>query len=139
VIPGTIEMEDYDAGGQSKGYFDTTPANEGGAYRQDGVDIEYSDAIGSHVRRLEPPRSEWLKYTANVTTAGTYDVSFKVSSPSTGTSFKFSVDGADDGHGLGPEHRRLEHVHRGQEAGHPAGRQARPPDHDHRVPQPLTA
>ena len=94
VIPGTIEMEDYDDGGEGKAYHDTTAANEGGAYRQDGVDIEYSSKAGSHV--VDYNRAgEWYQYTADVTEAGTYDVTFKVSSPTTGTSFKLSVDGKD--------------------------------------------
>ena len=36
AVPGRVESEDYNVGGFS----DTTAANEGGAYRQDAVDIE---------------------------------------------------------------------------------------------------
>src|SRR5689334_23968636 len=39
-VPGTIQLENYDTGGEGAAYHDTTPANEGGAYRSDAVDIE---------------------------------------------------------------------------------------------------
>ncbi len=41
------------------------------------------------------------------------------------------------GNGLGPEHGQLRYVRRGQEAGHPDRRRARPADLDQREPQPL--
>jgi len=94
VIPGTIEAEDYDAGGDGVGYHDIEAENLGGAYRQDGVDIEYSSAAGSHVIGWMRP-AEWLQYTVDVTKAGTYDVAFKVATPNAGTSFKLAVDGTD--------------------------------------------
>ena len=97
MIPGTIEFEDYDAGGEGKAYHETTPANEGEAtYRQDAVDIEENDGAGGLVVGYCRP-SEWLQYTVNVTTAGTYDVYFKVASEKSGTSFKLAVDGTEKG------------------------------------------
>ena len=39
-VPGRIEAEDYDLGGETIAYHDTTPGNPGGAYRHDDVDIE---------------------------------------------------------------------------------------------------
>ena len=93
VIPGVIEFEDYDDGGEGVGYHDTTNENEGGAYRQDGVDIEFNEGAGSYVIDYSRP-SEWLQYTVNVTTTGLYDASFKVASPNSGTSFVLSVDGS---------------------------------------------
>lgn len=39
-LPGRIEAENFDNGGEGVAYHDTTPtANEGGAYRSEGVDI----------------------------------------------------------------------------------------------------
>lgn len=41
TIPGIIQAEDYNEGGEGVGYHDTTPfKNEGGGYRNDGVDIK---------------------------------------------------------------------------------------------------
>ena len=47
AIPGTIQAEDYNLGGEGVAYHDTTAGNEGGAYRHDDVDIE---TVGRHHR-----------------------------------------------------------------------------------------
>jgi len=83
-VPGTIQVEDFDDGGEGVGYHDSDATNSGGQYRSTGVDIEAtSDAGGgSNVGWLSP--GEWLQYTVNVATAGTYDVTFRVASATTG-------------------------------------------------------
>ncbi len=43
-VPGRIQAEDYDLGGEGVAYHDTTPGNSGGAYRHDDVDIETATA-----------------------------------------------------------------------------------------------
>src|SRR5437660_1698140 len=46
-VPGTVELEKYDTGGEGVSYHDTTAANEGGQFRQDGVDLgQAADAGG---------------------------------------------------------------------------------------------
>ena len=67
AIPGTIEAEDYDTGGQDVAWFDTTPGNQGGAYREDDVDIENS-TTGNVVAFVKS--SEWLTYSVNVQRPG---------------------------------------------------------------------
>jgi len=69
-IPGVIEAENYDKGGNRFGYYDTDDKNEGGEYRNDGVDIEKGGtgyAIG------HTTTDEWLKYTVKVEESGKYD------------------------------------------------------------------
>src|SRR5262249_28197149 len=39
-VPGRLEAENYNTGGEGVGYHDTTPGNNGGADRTDDVDIE---------------------------------------------------------------------------------------------------
>ncbi len=39
-IPGIIQAEDYNEGGQNVGYYDTTAGNSTGKYRNDDVDIQ---------------------------------------------------------------------------------------------------
>ena len=43
MVPGTIEAEDYDTGGQGIAYNDQTAGNKGRQYRTDDVDIWYSN------------------------------------------------------------------------------------------------
>ena len=95
TIPGLIQAENYNTGGEGVAYHDTTSTNEGNAYRtSEGVDIEASSGEGGYVVGWVRP-GEWLKYTVNVTQEGLYDVTFRVSSPQSDSSFKMMVDGAD--------------------------------------------
>lgn len=89
------EAEDYDAGGEGVGYHDTTAANLGGAYRKDGVDIEYfASEAGFNVGWVR--NGEWLSYTVNFPVADTYVARFRTASAAaTGArSFKVYLDGA---------------------------------------------
>ena len=66
-IPGTIQAENYNWGGEGTAFHDTTPGNEGGAYRHDGVDIETAGGV-TNVGWIRT--GEYLNYTATVTKAG---------------------------------------------------------------------
>ncbi len=89
-IPGTIQAEDYDLGGEGVAYHDTTPGNSGGAYRQDDVDIE---TVGGVTNVGWIRSGEFLTYTANVAEAGAYTLRARVASPNTGRTAALSVDG----------------------------------------------
>jgi len=77
-IPGTVQAENYDYGGEGVGYHDVDVANNGGKYRTDGVDIETTSDVGGGYDVGWTANGEWLKYTVNVATAGVYTVSFRV-------------------------------------------------------------
>ncbi len=72
LLPGRIEFEDYDTGGEGVAYHDAEIANLGGVYRPtEGVDIEsLSEGTGYNVGWTRP--GEWLRYTVNVSAAGSY-------------------------------------------------------------------
>ncbi|WP_440950737.1 carbohydrate-binding protein [Methanosphaerula subterraneus] len=89
-IPGILQAEDYDLGGEGVAYHDTTPGNEGGAYRQDDVDIETANGV-TDVGWIRD--GEWLTYTVSVTRAGTYNLAASVASPNDGRMVAISVDG----------------------------------------------
>jgi endoglucanase len=80
AIPGTVQAENFDDGGEGVGYHDSDTTNSGGQYRSTGVDIEATSDSGGgmDVGWLSP--GEWLQYTVTVATAGTYDVTFRVAS-----------------------------------------------------------
>jgi beta-glucosidase len=81
AIPGRIQAEDYDTGGEGVAYHDTTPDNLGGEYRtDDGVDIEVTADLdgGFDVGWIE--EGEWLAYTIDVTATGLYDIQVRVAS-----------------------------------------------------------
>ncbi len=86
-LPGIIEFENYDVGGQDVAYSDTEEDNlavlAGSAtYREDdGIDIEVS-ADGSLVNIGYSGPDEWMEYTVDVTTAGKHYFKFSVASGS---------------------------------------------------------
>ena len=71
-IPGTIEAEDYDKGGQDVAYYDSDAGNTGSEYRSDDVDVQVSSAGGYNVGWIAD--GEWLEYTINSVSDGTYDI-----------------------------------------------------------------
>lgn len=82
-IPGTIQAEDFDEGGEGVGYHDTDSSNKGGAYRQTGVDIENASGGGYNVGWFSA--GEWMNYTVQVASAGTYTVQLRVASSGGGS------------------------------------------------------
>jgi beta-glucanase (GH16 family) len=94
-VPGTVEAEDYDLGGQDVAYHDAEANNNGGAYRPgEGVDLESTtDAgLGFDVGWTAP--GEWIEYTVDVT-AGTYDIEMRVASASSGGTLHIEFDEVD--------------------------------------------
>jgi len=96
-VPGVIEAEDYDVGGQGVGYSDTTPGNEQGfaVYRNDDVDIKTSQEGGYAVGWLAA--GEWLAYTVDVAHSGAYTFQVRAGSALPGRWFSIEVDGFDQG------------------------------------------
>jgi hypothetical protein len=94
AVPGTLQAENFDEGGQGLAYHDAQPGNSGGAYRTTDVDIEgTSDGGGYNVGWTKA--GEWLEYTVNVATSGTYRLETRFANPGTGARFHVEVDGTD--------------------------------------------
>ncbi|NNE36002.1 MAG: carbohydrate-binding protein, partial [Rhodothermales bacterium] len=88
TIPGMIEAEDYDIGGERLTYHDTDEANVAGAYRPtEAVDVEARSDGGFQVAYIES--GEWLEYTVDVEEAGNYDITAYVASLDGGGQFGF--------------------------------------------------
>ncbi len=96
IIPGTIEAENFDLGGQTVAYFDMDTANNGVEYRlNDFVDIEACSDTGVGYDVGWIAQNEWLKYTVDVKTAGTYQIEGRVASAGSSGAFKVEIDGND--------------------------------------------
>jgi hypothetical protein len=94
AIPGKIEAEDFDKGGQGVAYNDADAVNSGGQYRTtEGVDIETCGEGGYDVGWTNA--NEWMKYTVNVTTAGIYTIQARVASPNNGSQFYVELNGVN--------------------------------------------
>ena len=101
-VPGKIEAEDFDRGGQNVAYDDHMGRQDGFAeYRTDNpsnhndkvVDIELYGENCYHISFTD--NGEWIKYTLDVTQAGTYDVIVRAASGNgNGGSFWLTFDDA---------------------------------------------
>src|SRR5882724_11802636 len=92
-VPGTIQVENFDTGGLNVGYFTSDNTNHGGQYRtSEGVSIEATTDSGGGYDVGWATAGEWLNYTVNVTTAGTYTVQVRVANNGQGGTFHFNVD-----------------------------------------------
>jgi glucose/arabinose dehydrogenase len=94
ALPGRIQAEDYNVGGEGVGYHDLSAGNTGGQYRTDNVDIEATTDAGGGYNVGWIDAAEWLQYDVSVATAGTYNLTARVASASAGTkTLSVSVDG----------------------------------------------
>ncbi len=93
LLTSVLQAEDYAKTGAGVGYSDSEPANRGGAYRKDGVDIEATtdDGGGFDVGWTAP--SEWLAYDVTADAAGAYDVSVRVAATANGKALHVEIDG----------------------------------------------
>ena len=86
----------YKTGGEGVGYHDTTSANEGGAYRNDAVDIQPTTDVGGGYNVGYVRAGEWLAYEVDIAAAGQYDITARVASADSGTkTLHVTVDGLD--------------------------------------------
>ncbi len=95
-LPGIVEMEDYDLGGQNVSFYDKDFVNEGGAYREDGVDIVPlggEDAPDGYALGYTAT-GEWLEYTIDVQQTSAYKFRAKVSSGLEHSGFRLFIDGS---------------------------------------------
>ncbi len=84
AIPGVIEAEDYDKGGEGISLKDNTTAPNGTLYRPDNVDIGTTPDGGFCIANVYT--GEWREYTVDVLEDGLYDFDFVYSSKiTTGT------------------------------------------------------
>ncbi|WP_370979811.1 carbohydrate-binding protein [Agaribacterium sp. ZY112] len=95
-IPGRIQAEDYDIGGQGIAYSDANNGNSGGAYRpEESVDVQ-SSSDGSDAYNVGwTSAGEWLEYSVADIAAGNYDVKLRVaaSGSSSGKKLIAKLDG----------------------------------------------
>ena len=95
VLPGRIEAENYDLGGEGVAYGKATVGNPGGVYRTDeDVGLEQADDAGGGHRVAWINPGDWLEYTVNVPDdSAIYHVSLRVASPTGGGQLRVRLDG----------------------------------------------
>jgi endoglucanase Acf2 len=93
-VPGRIQAENYDLGGEGIAYHDVNANNIGLVYRaNEGVDLE--GAAGGGYDLYWIVAGEWVEYTFSVAQAGTFDfVPYVTTVPGFGN-FTLSIDNVD--------------------------------------------
>jgi hypothetical protein len=97
ALPGKIEAENYDLGGQEIAYYDRTPGNNTGLYRSDDVDLQTTTDAGGGYKVKTAEAGEWLNYSVQIATSGTYAIDVRVASNGAGGIFFVVVDGEQKG------------------------------------------
>ena len=95
AVPGTIQAENFDLGGESIAYHDNETLNQGGQYRTEGVDIEATSDTGGGFNVGWMGANEWLEYTINVSSPGNYTLTERLASPNSGSSFRVEFNSVD--------------------------------------------
>jgi endonuclease/exonuclease/phosphatase family metal-dependent hydrolase len=89
-IPGTVEAENFDTGGQGVAFNDLTASNSGTAFRNEGVDLEVCAEGGFNVGWMEA--GEWLEYTVEVLETATYTLDARIASTATTGSIQLELN-----------------------------------------------
>ena len=93
LVPGKIEAEDYDVGGEGVSYHDTDLENKGNVYRTDAVDITGNATDGFQLGWTQS--GEWLHYTVDVTQPVSYQWEARVASGADNASFRILLNETD--------------------------------------------
>lgn len=89
-VPGTIQAENYDIGGEGQTYHDIDAKNKGGAYRlTEGVDIEARIDSGYQICYVAD--GEWTQYSIHVNQSGLYQIINYTASPNGGGKYNFTI------------------------------------------------
>ena len=97
TLPGTVQAENFDNGGNYAGYFnlDTSDAS-GVTYRAPAtVGVENTADTGGGYDVGYTKEGEWLRYTVNVTQGGLMNLQARVASLGQGGYYHVSFDGGD--------------------------------------------
>lgn len=91
-VPGTVQAEDYDLGGEGVAYHDNSNGNAGNQYRTtENVDLEVCNEGGYNIGYVA--NGEWLEYTLDVAQTDVYTVLLRVASPNTNRLAHLDIDG----------------------------------------------
>ena len=91
VIPGTIQAEDFDKGGEGLTFHDSDSDNQGDSnYRLDSEGVDLVKGNGGTVIGYTAA-NEWLEYSVNVQEAGEYQCEAVVSSGTTNSGFTLGL------------------------------------------------
>ena len=95
TLPGRVEAENFDEGGNGVGYFNLDTTNQGKTtyHGTATVGVEQTGDTGGGYDVGFTKEGEWLRYTVDVTSAGTYNFQTRGASLGQGGYYHVSCDG----------------------------------------------
>jgi Carbohydrate binding module (family 6)/F5/8 type C domain/Right handed beta helix region len=82
AVPGVVQAENYNTGGQGVAYSVNSVNGTANSYRSDGVDLEATSDTGGGLNLGWTSGGQWFRYMVNVASAGTYTLRLRVAAPS---------------------------------------------------------
>lgn len=106
-IPGQLEAEDFDGGGENIGYYTGDSQTYNSSYRADAANVDIVDLDDGYGVRGR--QNGWMSYTVNIADKGSYRMSVMAQIPNTGEAASVMLDGqylgtidAEGGQGMSP-------------------------------------
>ena len=91
-IPGILQIENFDKGGEGFTFHDTDSNDEGNVgYRNDNEGVDIVRGNDGYAIGYTSQAGEWLEYTVNVKTAGTYSYTAFTSSGASNSGFRIGL------------------------------------------------
>lgn len=95
-VPGIVQAENFDLGGDNVGYHTKDNVNHLGQYRlNEGVSLEKSTDAGGGYNVGWARAGDWLNYTIKVDKAGDYTIHTRVACVGAGGTFHYKLDFVD--------------------------------------------
>ncbi|MCX6182409.1 MAG: carbohydrate-binding protein [Bacteroidetes bacterium] len=96
AIPGTIQLEDFNKGGQGNAFYDTDASNNGNKYRTtEAVDIETCGDANGGYNVGWTSTGEWMEYLIKVPVATNYIITGRIAAATDGNQYSIEIDGED--------------------------------------------
>ena len=98
ALPGVLQMENFDEGGEGLSFHDSDATNSGGAsYRSDNEGVDIMSISGGYCIGYSNA-GEWLEYTVDVKEAGYYEFTARVSAGQAGGAYSMYIN--DEGNSV---------------------------------------
>lgn len=97
-LPTTLEVENFDNGGEGVAYHENFGNTSSGVYRSnpvESVDVQARSTASNGYAVFEASAGEWLEYTINASNAGIYDIDVAYASKFNNGKFHVEIDGID--------------------------------------------
>jgi chitinase len=92
-LPGKVEAEHYDLGGEGVAYHELSAGNQYAQFRSDNVDLETCTDAGGGYNIGSAQAGEWLAYSVDVSQTNLYDVEVRVATNQNGRTFHLEMNG----------------------------------------------